>query len=113
MTTKDFPTQLNDLYSQLYNKIDKYKGLDEKDIRNKHLHILAAEVLYGLYSIKINTDYAEKLPSDFATIFDKDEEQIQNYEYWHNHNINNNLFGKILCRFFSPPGDIVPLLSFD
>ena len=98
MATKDFPAQLDGLYSQLLKKVEKYKALDEKDIRLKHLQILAAEVLFGLYSLKINTDFAEKLSADFANIFDNDKEQIENYAYWHNHNINNNLFGTFIFQ---------------
>lgn len=98
MSTKDFPTQLGDLYSKLLPIIDKYKSLGEKDIRLKHLQILAGEVLFGLYSIKVNEDLAEKHTDEFNKIFEGDKEQIENYAYWHNHNINNNLFGAFIFQ---------------
>ncbi len=98
MSNNDFPTQLDELYSSLLKLFEKYKSLDEKDIRIKHIQILAAEVLYGLYSLKINLDFSEKLKADFETIFENDKEQIENYAYWHNHSINNNLFSTFIFQ---------------
>ena len=92
MDNTDFPAQLDSLYFQLLEKIDKYKSLNERDIRLKQLQILAAEVLFGLYSLRVHIDFAEKLKEDFAIIFDNDEKQIKNYGLAHTHNINNNLF---------------------
>lgn len=92
MATKNFTSQLDGLYSKLLKRLDKYKTLNEKDIRLKHLQILGAEVLFGLYSLKINTAFAENSAAEFANIFDNDNVQIENYAYLHNHNISNNLF---------------------
>ena len=96
--SKDFPNQLEELYSVILNKIDKYKLLNEKDIRLKHLQILSSEILFGLYSFTINTYLAENLPNEFEEIFQNNTKEIEHYAYWHNHNITSNLFSTFIFQ---------------
>ncbi len=98
MATKDFSIQLSDLYSKMLPIVDKYKSLGERNIRLKHLQLLAGEILFGLYSLTINEKLAEKHSDEFQKIFEGDKEQMENYAYWHNHNINNNLFATFIFQ---------------
>ncbi len=72
MATKDFSTQLGDLYSKMLPVVDKHKSFGEKDIRFKHLQLLAGEILFGLYSLTINEKLADNHSDEFQKIFEGD-----------------------------------------
>ena len=103
---EDFSSLLSRLYQKSQETADNFIDLQEKDIRRKHLEILASEILVGDFSLKINMHISTQHAQEFKNIFHSEEQLMENYAHFFIQNINENIFGtsifqtELVFRYF-------------
>ncbi len=72
---------LENLYKKATQTLKPYEDLPEKEIKRKHLEILASEITGSMINLKINKRFSETNEKEFAAFFNNDKGLIDNYAH--------------------------------
>jgi hypothetical protein len=72
---------LENLYAKATQTLKQYEQLPEKEIKRKHLEILASEIAGSMINLKINKRFSETNAKEFAEFFNDDKGLIDNYAH--------------------------------
>ncbi|MES2328182.1 MAG: hypothetical protein V4539_01180 [Bacteroidota bacterium] len=72
---------LETLYKKATDTLNSYEQLPEKEIKRKHLEVIASEIAASMINLKINKQFADAKPKEFSALFNDDQTHIDNYAH--------------------------------